>query len=230
MNNIAAIFKKQRKDTLRNMAVFIQFAMFPAMTLIMNNAIKMQEMPENFFVNLFATMYIGMAPLMSIASIISEEKENNTLRVLIMSNVKPYEYLLGIGSYVWFACMLGGVVICIAGGYNLQTGIEFMGIMAIGILTSLLIGAIIGIWSKTQMMAISIAVPVMLIFSFVPMLSMFNSTIEKIAKIIYSEQISHMLSQINSLQLNAANIGVIAMNIFIAAVIFIIVFKKCKLS
>ena len=230
MNNIVAIFKKQLKDTLKNKTVFIQFAMFPAMTLIMNNAIKMQEMPENFFVNLFATMYIGMAPLMSIASIISEEKENNTLRVLIMSNVKPYEYLLGIGSYVWFACMLGGVVICIAGGYNLQTGIEFMGIMAIGILTSLLIGAIIGIWSKTQMMAISIAVPVMLIFSFVPMLSMFNSTIEKIAKIIYSEQISHMLSQINSLQLNATNIGVIAMNIFIAAVIFIIVFKKCKLS
>ena len=93
MNNIAAIFKKQLKDTLKNKTVLIQFVMFPVLTLIMNNAIKMQEMPENFFVNLFATMYIGMAPLTSIASIISEEKEKNTLRVLIMSNVKPYEYL-----------------------------------------------------------------------------------------------------------------------------------------
>ncbi len=230
MNNIAAIFKKQLKDTLRNKTVLIQFVMFPIMTLIMNNAIKMQEMPENFFVNLFATMYIGMAPLTSIASIISEEKEKNTLRVLIMSNVKPYEYISGIGSYVWFACMLGGIVICTAGGYNLQTGIAFMGIMAIGILTSLLIGAIIGIWCKTQMMATSIAVPVMMVFSFVPMLSLFNSTIEKIAGIIYSEQISRMLSQINSLQLNVANIGVIVMNICIAAVIFIIIFRKCKLS
>ncbi len=230
MNNIAAIFKKQLKDTLRNKTVLIQFVMFPIMTLIMNNAIKMQEMPENFFVNLFATMYIGMAPLTSIASIISEEKEKNTLRVLIMSNVKPYEYILGIGSYVWFACMLGGIVICTAGGYNLQTGIVFMGIMAIGILTSLLIGAIIGIWSKTQMMATSIAVPVMMVFSFVPMLSLFNSTIEKIAGIIYSEQISRMLSQINSLQFNVVNIGVIVMNICIAAVIFIIIFRKCKLS
>lgn len=230
MNNIAAIFKKQLKDTLRNKAVFIQFVMFPIMTLIMNNAVKMQEMPENFFVNLFAAMYIGMAPLVSIASIISEEKEKNTLRVLIMSNVKPYEYILGIGSYVWFACMLGGIVICTAGGYNLQTSIAFMGIMAIGIVTSLLIGAIIGIWSKTQMTATSIAVPVMMIFSFTPMLSMFNSTIEKIAKILYSEQISRMLNQINNLQLNVVNIGVIVMNIFIAAVIFIMIFKKCKLS
>ena len=229
MNNAIAIFKKQLKDTVRNKTVLVQFVMFPIMTLIMNNTIKMPEMPENFFVNLFAAMYIGMAPLTSIASIISEEKEKNTLRVLIMSNVKPHEYLLGIGSYVWFACMLGSIVICAAGGYNLQTGIAFMGIMAIGIMTSLLIGAIIGVGSKTQMMATSITVPVMMIFSFVPMLSMFNSRIEKIAKIIYSEQISRMLSQISSLQLNAANIGVVGMNIFVAAVIFIIIFRKCRL-
>ena len=121
-------------------------------------------------------------------------------------------------------------MICAAGGYNLQTSIVFMGIMAVGILTSLLIGAIIGIWSKTQMMATSIVVPVMMIFAFVPMLALFNSTIEKIAKVTYSEQISRMLSQINSLQLSAVNIGVIATNILIAAVIFIIIFKKCKLA
>ncbi len=230
MNHIAAIFKKQLKDTLRNKTVFIQFVMFPVMTLIMTNAINIQEMPENFFVILFATMYIGMAPLTSIASIISEEKEKNTLRVLIMSNVKPHEYLLGIGSYVWFACMLGGAVICTAGGYNLQTSIAFMGILAIGILTSLLIGAIIGIGSKTQMMATSITVPVMMIFSFVPMLSLFNRTIEKIARVLYSEQISRMLNQINSLQFHAENIGVIGLNILIAAILFIMIFKKCKLS
>ncbi len=80
------------------------------------------------------------------------------------------------------------------------------------------------------MMATSIAVPVMMVFSFVPMLSLFNSTIEKIARILYSEQISRMFSQVNSLQLNVVNIGVIVMNIFIAAVIFIIIFRKCKLS
>lgn len=230
MNNIAAIFKKQLKDTLRNKTVLIQFVMFPIMTLIMNNAIKIQEMPENFFVILFATMYIGMAPLTSIAAILSEEKEKNTLRVLIMSNVKPHEYLLGIGSYVWFACMLGGLIICAAGRYDLQTSIAFMGIMAIGILTSLLIGAIIGVWSKTQMMATSITVPVMMIFSFVPMLSLFNSTIEKIARVLYSEQISRMLNQIDSLQLTIENMGVIGLNILIAAILFIIIFKNCKLS
>lgn len=51
--------------------------------------------------------------------------------------------------------------------------------MAFGITTSLLIGAAIGALCKNQMSAASITVPVMMVFSFLPMISMFNSTIEK---------------------------------------------------
>ena len=230
MNNIIAIIKKQLKDTLKNKTVLIQFIMFPILTLIMNSAVVIDGMPENFFVNLFATMYIGMAPLTSMAAIIAEEKEKNTLRVLIMSNVKPHEYLLGIGIYVWVICMIGATVICTAGGYRPQVSVTFMGIMAIGILASLLAGAAIGTWSHTQMMATSVAIPVMMFFSFMPMLSLFNTTIAKIAKFTYSEQISLMLGQINNLQLKAENIYIIIVNIFIAAALFAITYKKCRLA
>lgn len=229
MNNIIAILKKQWKDTLKNKTILIQFAMFPIFTLIMNQTIKIDGMPENFFVNLFAAMYIGMAPLTSMAAIIAEEKETNTLRVLMMSNVRPHEYLLGIGSYVWFACMIGTFIICVAGNYKLQAGIIFMCIMAVGILASLLVGAAIGTWSQTQMMATSVTVPVMIIFSFMPMLSLFNTTIAKIAKFTYSEQISLMIGQINSLQIKAENICIILINMLIAAALFTIAYKKCGL-
>lgn len=230
MNNIIAILKKQLKDTLKNKTVLIQFIMFPMLTVIMNYAIVIEEMPENFFVNLFATMYIGMAPLTSMAAIIAEEKEKNTLRVLLMSNVRPHEYLLGIGSYVWFACMSGAILICAAGGYTPQISVIFMGIMAIGITASLLAGAAIGTWSRTQMMATSVTVPVMMFFSFMPMLSLFNTTIAKIAKFTYSEQISLMLGQVNNLQLKAENICIIIVNILVAAVLFAITYKKCGLA
>lgn len=223
MSNITAIFKKQLKDTLKNKTVFIQFIMFPALTLIMNTAVKIDGMPKNFFVNLFATMYISMAPLTSMAAIIAEEKEKNTLRVLMMSNVKPYEYLLGIGSYIWSACMIGAVIICIAG----SEGLAFTGIMSAGILTSLLLGAAIGTWSKTQMMAASISIPVMMIFSFMPMLSLFNTTISKIAKYIYSEQISIMLNHINSIHFEIDNIFIIILNMFLFSWLFTIAYRKC---
>ena len=230
MRNMTAIFKKQVKDTIQNKTVLIQFIMFPLLTLIMSQTITIEGMPENFFVNLFATMYIGMAPLTSIAAVIAEEKEKNTLRVLMMSNVKPYEYLLGVGSYIWFACMLGAAVICAAGGFALRESLAFMGIMAIGILASLLMGAAIGTWSKTQMMATSITVPVMMIFSFLPMLSLFNDTIAKIAKFIFSQQVSIMLGQINAMQPEAGNICVLAINMIIFTALFTFSYKKCGLA
>ena len=225
-----AIFKKQLKDTLKNKTVLIQFIMFPLLTLIMNHTITIEGMPENFFINLFSTMYIGLAPLTSITAIKAEEKEKNTLRVLMMSNVKPYEYLLGTGSYIWSACMLGAAIICAAGSLGFKESLAFMIIMATGILASLLIGAAIGTWSKTQMMAVSITVPVMMIFSFMPMLSMFNNTIAKIAKFIFSEQVSIMLGQINSLQPGMDNICIIAANVLLFTVLFTFAYKKCGLA
>ena len=111
MKNSMIIIKKELKDTLKNKTVLIQFVLFPIMTLVMENLIKMEGMPELFFTKLFSIMYIGMAPLTSTASIISEEKDKNTLRVLTMANVKPWEYLLGVGLYVWLICMCGAGVV-----------------------------------------------------------------------------------------------------------------------
>ena len=104
---ICAVWKKQVKDTLKNKVILIQFIMFPMLTAVMQNAMDIQGMPKNYFVTLFATMYIGMAPLTAMAAIISEEKECNTLRVLLMSNVKAGEYLLGTGGYVFMICTSG---------------------------------------------------------------------------------------------------------------------------
>ncbi|MBD5140269.1 MAG: ABC transporter permease [Ruminococcus sp.] len=230
MNNIFAIFKKQLKDTIKNKTVLIQFVMLPVLTVIMNNAVKIEGMPDNFFVNLFAAMFIGMAPLTSIASVISEEKETNTLKVLVMSDVKPYEYLLGTGSYIWLMCMLGSAVMCAAGNYTYKEAALFMCIMAAGILVSLLIGAAIGVSSKTQMTAISVTVPVMMIFSFLPMLSMFNSSIEKIARFTYSEQVSRLLGNIGSLQIDTKSLLIIGANMVVFLLIFIFSYRKKGLA
>lgn len=226
MKHAIAIFRKQLKDTVKNKAILIQFIMFPIMTLIMNNAIQIEGMPENFFVLLFASMYIGMAPLVSIASIIAEEKEQNTLRVLFMSNVRPSAYLLGIGSYVWVCCLLGSAVICFAGNYDCRERFCFLLIMSIGILISLLLGAAIGAFSKTQMMATSLTVPVMIFFSFLPMLSLFNETVAKFAKYTYSEQIRLALSEISDPQLSGERTLVLLANMLLFAVLFLTAYQK----
>lgn len=226
MRNINAVFCKQLKETLKNKSILIQFLMFPVLVIIMENAIVLEGMPEHFFVKLHAVMFVGMAPLTCMSSIISEEKEKNTLRALRMSNVKPFEYLIGVGFYVWLMCMVGAVVFAVTGEYEGKDFLMFMLIMAAGILLSELTGAVIGVFSKDQMAATSITVPVMMIFSFLPMISMFNASIEKIAKITYSQQMSILINGLGTAEVKPESILIIAANFIVSIVLFAFVFKK----
>lgn len=230
IRKVISILKKQLKDTLKNKSVLIQFIMFPVLTVILVNSMNINDMPENFFVTLFATMYIGMAPLTSISSIISEEKEGNTLRVLLMSNVKAVEYLLGVGIYIVLLCLIGTCIIGSQGNYSGDEFIKFTLIMLSGIITSTVIGAVVGIFSKNQMSATSIAVPLMMVFSFLPMIASFNSKVEKVSRYVYSQQISNLIEQISKDSISGMAIGVIIANITIAIVAFIFVFRKFGLE
>lgn len=226
MKNITAVFLKQIKETFRNKTILIQFLMFPVMVIIMENAIKLENMPEHFFVKLFAVMFVGMAPLTCMSAIISEEKEKNTLRTLMMSNVKPFEYLLGVGAYVFIMCIIGAVVFAVCGGYEGKDLLVFMAVMGAGILLSSLTGAVIGVFSKNQMSATSITIPVMMIFSFLPMLSMFNENIEKVARITYSQQMSILINGIGNSAIKPESIIIIAVNFVVASILFTLAFRK----
>ena len=227
---ISAIFIKQVKDTFKNKSIFIQFVMFPVMAIVLESSVKIEGMQENFFVNLFASMYIAMAPIISMAAIISEEKEKNTLRVLLMSNVKPMEYLVGEGSYVFLLCMMGSLVFARVGGYEGTAMFQFLCVMAIGIIISTLIGSAIGIWSKNQIMETSITVPVMIVFSFLPMLATFNDTIRKISVFAYSQQIHILMDEIGVIHLNRECVIVITLNLVIMLALFIASYRKNGLA
>lgn len=224
MHNTGVIIKKQVKDTLKNKTVLIQFVMFPVLTLIFENAINIPDMPELFFTKLFSVMYMGMAPLVAVASIIAEEKEKNTLRVLTMANVKAWEYLAGIGIYVWTICMAGAGVM--ATTLPLDDIPFYLGVMAAGFIISIAVGACIGIIASNQMAATSLSLPVMLIFSFMPMLAMFNDKIEKIAGIFYTQQIRELLGNMTFDGIKTETMLVVAVNALLALSLFFAAFKR----
>ncbi|MBP3857899.1 MAG: ABC transporter permease [Ruminiclostridium sp.] len=226
MKNICAVFLKQVSDTLKNKTVLIQFLMFPVLVIIMENAVKIEDMPEHFFARLFAVMFVGMAPLTCMSAIISEEKEKNTLRVLMMSNVKPAEYLLGVGAYVFVMCIAGTVVFAVVGGYSGADLALFIAVMSAGIILSELTGAVIGVFSRNQMTATSITVPVMMIFSFLPMLSMFNDTIRTAARVTYSQQLSELINGIGTTAVSAESVVVISINFVLAVVLFTVAYRR----
>lgn len=224
MRNIMIIIKKQLKDTIKNKTILIQFILFPLMTVIMENAITLEGMPELFFTKLFAIMYIGMAPITSVAAIISEEKEKNTLRVLMMANVKPWQYLCGVGFYVWAICMLGAGVMSL--GFSGRDRAFFLGLMGIGFFISILAGACVGIFAKNQMAATSLVMPGMMILAFLPMLSMFNEKIAKVATIFYTEQLKNILEKMSFSDMPENAVWIILINAVVLVCLFSFAYKR----
>ena len=181
-------------------------------------------MPDMFFAKLFSVMYMGMAPLTAVAAIISEEKEKNTLRVLMMANVKPWEYLMGVGIYVWTICMAGAGVI--ATSFPAKDIPFYLAVMAAGFIISIAVGACVGIFAPNQMVSTSMVMPVMLVFSFAPMLAMFNDKIEKIARIFYTQQIRVLLNNMTFDGIKPENFAIVAVNALLAIILFFAAFKK----
>jgi len=121
---------------------------------------------------------------------------------------------------------VGSLVIGLAGGY-LNTGLlRFMLIMLLGHCVSVLLGAAIGVVSKNQMMGTSLTVPVMMILSFLPMLSMFNETIGRVAKYVFSQQLYLMLNNMNDIYLRLENIVIMGGNIVLVLTAFLWAYKK----
>lgn len=227
---IYAIWKKQIKDTLKNKEILIQFVMFPVLTAVMQGSMNIEGMPENYFISLFATMYIGMAPLTAMAAIISEEKEQGTLRMLLMSNVKAEEYLIGTGGYVLMICSLGALFFGILGDFRGADLAGFVLAMCIGILISLLLGAAIGVRSKGQMAATSIAVPVMMLISFLPMLASFNDKVAKVSKYLFSQQCSKIMGEIGSHAAGAESMIIIGINFVLVILLFTFCYRRYGLE
>lgn len=226
MGNVTALFKKQCKDTLKNKNVLIQFVMFPALAILMTNTVKIEGMPKDYFVCLFASMYIGMAPLTAITSILSEEKEKHTLKALLMANVGMPQYLSAIGGHIFLICMVGSLCFGVTASFTGVELLKFVGYMAVGSVLSILVGAIIGIACRNQMSATSLTVPVMMVLSFMPMLSSFNNTIKKAAVFLYSQQVYTRVSNLGQSTGMTKSWVVLLINLCVLIAGFLYVYRR----
>ncbi len=118
----------------------------------------------------------------------------------------------------------------LAGEYTGKGLLEYLMIMALGVIMSELIGAGIGVFGRNQMEAASISIPVMMVFSFVPMLAGFNNTIQRIGRIFYSQQLSNWILGIGEKSgeggIGAEAILILIANFILAAGFFLMAYQK----
>jgi len=224
MNTVNAIFVKQSKDMFRNIGVLVMFVVFPLVALAMTHLVTMPGPTGDMFASQMAAMFIGMALIMSMSTIIAEDRENNSLRFLVIAGVKPMSYMVGIGGVVFVASIFTSIAFWLIGGSGTGLLPRFMSVMLSGAIASILFGAILGLLAKNQQAATGLAMPIGMVLGLGPMAAQFNEYVDMVFSVFYTHQVSLIVNNPGG---NLSRpLATIWINIAVLAIVFAIVYNK----
>ena len=158
---IKALFKLGMEDLTKNINVLIYIIMPICLAFLYSN---MDAMPTGYVFTLCVLLTLAMVPIALMGTIIAEEKEKNTLRTLMLNDVKPSEFLLSKALLCMLFVMVDNVVIYLITGLSMSTFISYQLIALFTGVSVIFFGALIGLLSKNQMCAGLLSTRFMLVF------------------------------------------------------------------
>lgn len=221
--HIIAVLKKQIKDSVRNPLILVIFFMFPILSFFFKGVVSDEEF--EIILPSFITLNTVMLPIVFMSSIISEDKEKKSLQMLIMSNVKGWAYLLGIGISVFFQSLVSSMLFLFVFSIeSFEQLLLYIFSSIVGICCSLLIGGILALVAKNQMSVGPLTAPVSMIIGLLPMFSAMNKELESISKLLYSYYIRKcFLSLSFDWELNS--VMIIIINFIVLTLTFIVLYR-----
>jgi ABC-2 type transport system permease protein len=183
LRRIKALTKKEFKSFTKNTNVLLM-CMLPIIFSIIYSYIygSYEDVPKLMVLLLCLNMNLIMCSSFTIAMLIAEEKEKNTLRTLLLSGVSALEFLFGKVVLTLILSTITNILIFFICGMDFKYLGWFLLISTLVIISMIIIGALIGMFSKNQMSTSVVGMPVMLILLLIPMMADFNENIRKVAK------------------------------------------------
>lgn len=222
-HNITAILQKQIKDTIANPQILALYIIFPLVGFFMAKAVTGME---DFFVTIFATMHIVFTPLASAANLVSEEKEKNTLRALVLSGVHPLEYFAALVIFVLSSLVITSIpFLILKENFSSLYMLQFFVALLIGSFISVLIGSAVALHAKSSSSANGIAIALSMLFAFLPMLAYFNKSLLVFSNLLYGQQVSNLIAQ---KQFTAFHVSVLLANLLVFVFLYITIYKVYK--
>ena len=221
MNTVVAIFQRQLNDFSKNMGVSMMYFIWPGLAFLMGQFMGEYAAPQ---IAMFAGMFVASAPMIAIANTVAEDVEYKSLRFLVMAGVKPFQYLLGLSLSILIlsaASVAAFVFIGEFAGAHLQ---QFLMVAGLGVIASILLGGVVGIFAKNVQQASMIYTPLMMALMFLPMLSMFNETIASIARFVFSYQVLAIV--LGTAESFASALMIVGANILVFLVLFALAYGK----
>lgn len=216
---IIAISGMQMKDTLKNMQIIILFFVYPVIAFVISTGMPGQSA---MFISVFATMHAVFTPIVTTVTILSEHKEKMILRSLRFANVSSAEYIISNGLFVFLFTLLSSLLFLVIHEIPI---LIFLFAISLGTITSILLGASIALYAKNVSAANAFAIPIAMVFSFLPMLGTFNETIKEYTFWIFSIQLSDLFE---TPLVDLQGLIIIFLNMCMTLFLFLAVFHKSK--
>lgn len=231
MRKTTAIYCKDLKDMLKNINAAIMFLLPLLFAVLYTQVMDIKSvMGSAYLLMMTVVMNMCMSPLSLLPMIIAEEKEKNTLRTLMLSNVSASEFIAGKVLAVYTVMELVNVLLFFIIGLPVSQLPAFILITTLGSICLLIIGAVFGLISRDQMSTSMYSVSAMLFFLFPALLQSMNSFFGLLAKIVPTTVIFDLFNYMtlgNAQLLDwVKGIGIVLAWTGIALAFFVIVYRK----
>lgn len=233
IHNLKAVLYKQFADMSRNKMLIFMMLMYPILLLLFYALLKNNNKQVlDFIFPTFVTMHIIMSPIICFSSVLSEEKEKGTLRVLLLSGVNAVEYFLGVFLCLLFFLLISTVPYHFLLDLEFKESLQLFFISFVGVSCSSILGSIIGVVAKSQIVVGTISSPVSMVIGLLPMMSNFSSDLKKVSDYLYSQRIYDFIYsfRVNTADISLKDIIIFICNFVVFASLFIIVYRKKSLA
>lgn len=234
MHTLAVLIKKDFRlmFTNKNMLIMILLPIgFAVLYQTIFGDVKEAGMPSNFVLTLCELLNLSAIPLTGLAMMVAEEKEKNTLRVLMLSDVSALEYIFSKIISVLVLMELITIVIFFITATQLSYLPMFLLVTTVTSISMLLFGSVVGLLSKDQMSTSTLSTPLMILFLIPPMFQNMNEVIDKIASIVPTTRMMAIINDaMNGMSIlsqeHLLDFGIILAWILLGVVTFTMMYRK----
>ena len=223
IRKIEALFTKQAKMIWLNPFLLVSVVLSPLLAVLMARA-NPDEAVELF--PMLLTLNVMIVGTFTMCALIAEEKEKNTLGVLITSTVSVWDFLISNLLIVFILAMGINVFLYLYLGVgDILSWTQLILVTAQSTLVAAVLGASLGLVSKNQMTASTLSTPLLLI----PMLPIFlpdNFLVDNVLYYFFTEQVHFMLVDMRNGEFHLFRVIIVTANLAVFSMIFALFYKK----
>lgn len=186
---IRALFQKDMKLSMKNRNVLVVLALplvfSIAYNLLFADMMTMEGgMPKTYILMVCQVLTVVAIPLTVQSMMIAEEKEKNTMRTLMLSDITSTEFLLSKTAVTTLYVLIVTILNYLFCSMPVEGIFIFVVLSMITSISITLFGSMVGIMSKDQTSASTLSTPLMLFFMMPPIFANFNETLATVARVI----------------------------------------------